>query len=80
MAYLSDLQKEQFWREGVLVVEDAVSDVPTSMLVPYSVRMGRRKSETICRITAKHLMVEHGLNHPSARHSAVLPGLRRAVA
>ena len=75
MAYLSESQKEQFWREGVLVVEDAVSNADLTAL--------RTVFQEWVDESRDHLSDYGKTLDGRARfdlqpgHSAALPGLRR---
>ena len=74
MAYLSDSQKEQFWREGVLVVEDAVSNADLTALRTVFQEWVDESRDHLSDY-GKHWMVEHGLTF----NLAIAPrsGLRR---
>ena len=75
MAYLSASQKEQFWREGVLVVEDAVSDADLSaMRSVFQEWVDESRDHSSDYGTTLDGRARFDLQ---PGHSATLPGLRR---
>jgi len=75
MTYLSASQKEQFWHEGVLVVEDAVSDADLSaMRTVFQVWVDESRDHSSDYGTTLDGRARFDLQ---PGHSATLPGLRR---
>ena len=74
MAYLSESQKEQFWREGVLVVEDAVSNADLTALRTVFQEWVDESRDHLSDY-GKHWMVEHGLTF----NLAIAPRCRGCV-